>query len=287
MRSSSRSTVAGAAREEDLRSQPRVSGGIPVAGNKPKAPPVRRAGGPSSDEGQSEVASLAGNSRLSSTTQAKIASSRASNNGAKPIPRGSSSFMGSSRSGPIKKEDVKPVVYINRNIQPRIVSTTPKEQNGIASSRNSSAANLEGQGGGQDYTIGTVSKVLGNSNRKDHAGVTIKTSKAAIVDDHGRGGGGGGLDSIGTVTRVLSTSNRPSNNTKTNQPSSMANKSNTRAPINNSQGRDGDSGNAADEQQHTGPLPVSNRKENNAVHKQAHGASGKSHTLTKALAFNG
>ena len=278
MRSSSRSTVAGAAREEDLRSQPRVSGGHPIANSKPKAPMTRRAGGPSPDGNQIEVASPVGNGRLSSTTQAKITSSRGSNMGAKPIPRGSSSFTGSSRSGPIKKEDIKPVVYINRerhNVPSRNPSTTTaKQHNGNAASRNSNA-------GRQDYSIGTVSKVLGNSNRKDNGGVITKTSKAALVDDHGDG-----LDSIGTITRVLSTLNRPSNITKTNQPSSTPNKSSTRTPNNNWHDGDDDSGNYADERQYTGHPPSSIRKENNAVHKPAHSASGKAIHSQKALDSN-
>lgn len=276
MRSSTHSTVTGAAREEDLRSQPRVSGGPPIASIKPRAPPVRRAGGPISHANHSEVASPVGNTRLSSTTQAKITSSRGSSNSAKPVPRGSSSFMGSSRSGPVKKDDLKPVVYINserHNVPSRIPrTTTAKEQNSSAAPRNSNAANSEGQGGRQENLIGTVSKVLGNSNRKDHGGVITKTSKASTMNDHS--GGGGGLDSIGTVTRVLSTLNRPSNITKTNQPLLMANKNSTRAPK-NSQRREDDSGNAVDEQQHIDHPPTSNRKENNAAHKQTHSASGK------------
>lgn len=247
MRSSSRSTAIGAAREEDLRSQPRANGGVPIASsNKPRAPVVRRQ---RLDGNQSEAV---GNSRLSSTTQAKIASSRSSSQygQAKPVPRGSSSFMGSSRNpAPVKKEDPKPIVYINKpNVPSRIPST--RDPTGI----NPASRSLNG----------TVSKVLGNSNRKDHGGVITKTSKASIVDDQS---GGGGLDSVGTVTRVLSTSNRSSNVTKMNQPPSMANKISTnRAP----QRREDDSGNVDDEQQHTGPLPSSNRKEN----KQAHSASG-------------
>jgi len=260
MRSSSRSTIPGAAREEDLRSQPRASGGVPTASsNKPRAPVVRRQ---SLDVYQSEDA---GNSRISSTTQPKIRGNR--NGQAKPIPRGSSSFMGSSRNpAPIRKEDPKPIVYINKpNVPSRIPgTTTAKDHSSINPA--SRAFNTE---------IGTVSKVLCNSNRKDHGGVITKTSKAAIVDDHG---GGGGLDSIGTVTRVSSTSNRASNLTKMNQPSSMANKS---RPNNNPQRRDDDSANVGDEQ-HRGPVPSSNRKENNAMHKQAHGASGKVITQQKS-----
>lgn len=263
MRNNSRSTVSGAIQEE-LRSQPKGNNGVPISSTKLRAPVVRRQ---SLDGNQSEVASIVGYNRISNSIQAKITSRRGNNDGAKPISKGSSSFMGSSRNpAPIKKENPKPIVYINKpNVPLRIPSnTTTKDHIGNAA-RTLNAPNIE---------IGTVSKVLGNSNRKDHDGVITKTSKAAIVDDYSRGSGGR-LDSVRTVTKILSTSNRPSNATKTNQPSSIANKGNTCTSNNNPQRPINDSGNVAHELQYIEALPNNNRKENNVVHKQARSTPGK------------
>lgn len=101
VRNSTRGSDGDVGREEELGRQPRVGGGHSTASIKLAEPLVRRAEGPSSNGSQNWANGRSGN-------EVRIVSSKGGTNvGAKPVPRGSSSFMGSNRFDASKKNPRK------------------------------------------------------------------------------------------------------------------------------------------------------------------------------------
>lgn len=242
VRNSTRGSDGDVGREEELGRQPRVGGGHSTASIKLAEPLVRRAEGPSSNGSQNWANGRSGN-------EVRIVSSKGGTNvGAKPVPRGSSSFMGSNRFDASKKNpDVsKPVVYTFRER-----STDPSRLSSIKTIKDHNGAG----------PIDNVFKILSNSNRNNHGEIISKTSKAALVEDRV------------SVALDYCTSNRLNNppSSKPSQGSSMANRNSTRATRGTSQLHRNNTGDIAKEQQRQqcpGLALCCNPKENNTVNKQ-------------------